>query len=145
MLSLQLLHPTLSRYSVSCWTESFDCCTHRPFCAAQVKSLCVASSCSTIGWWIPQSVLHAVTKCHLAAGDMFIASATFGGQLPGYAFTSRTQGVGYYKDASMAKKAHTAADETEAGNAAQAMPKSTALPVVLKPRLRTRAAAEELD
>ena len=79
------------------------------------------------------------------AGNMFIASATFAGQLPGYAFTSRKQGVGYYKDANMDKKPHTYADEAEASNTAQAMPKSIALPTVLKPRLRTRAAAEELD
>lgn len=76
---------------------------------------------------------------------MFIASATFGGQLPGYVFTSKNQGVGYYKDASLAGKPHTHADEAEARYTEQALPESTALPVVLKPRLRTRAAAEELD
>lgn len=79
------------------------------------------------------------------AGNMFIASATFGGQLPGYAFTSRNQGVGYYKDASMAEKPHAHADEAEASSTAQTMPESIARPFVLKPRLRTRAAAEELD
>ena len=93
-----------------------------------------------------QSVLHAVTRRHLMyAGDMFIASASFGGQLPGYVFTSRNQGVGYYTDASMAGKPLTHADEAEASNTTQAMSESIALPTVLKPSLRTRAAAEELD
>lgn len=117
-----------------------DCCTDKSSCAAQAGSIIVLHH----RLWIPQSVLHVVTRCHLmCTGDTFIASATFGGQLPGYVFTSRSQGVGYYKDASMAQKAHT--HEAEASNTAQAMPESNALPVVLKPRLRTRAAAEELD
>ena len=79
------------------------------------------------------------------AGDTFIASPTFGGHLPGYVFTSRDQGAGYYKDASMAEvpPAHSVRDASS--NALQEAPERAALPFVLKPRLCTRAAAEELD
>lgn len=87
-------------------------------------------------------MLSRVVSC---AGDLFIASTTFGGQLPDYVFTSRDQGVGYYKDVNMAAEPHTDADEAASSNIELKTPESTAVPFVLKPRLRTRAAAEELD
>ena len=90
------------------------------------------------------AVWHAMPRRHsVHAGDTFIASPAFGGQLPGYVFTSRDQGLGYYKDAKMAEKSYT--HIASASNTLQETPESTALPFVLKPRLRTRAAAEELD
>ena len=76
------------------------------------------------------------------AGRLFIASPAFGGQLPGYVYTSRDQGLGYYKDAS---RGTGPSDDAEASNCLHHTPDAMAHPFVLKPRLRTRAAAEELD
>lgn len=89
-------------------------------------------------------ILHAVMR-FLYAGHLFIASTTFGGQLLDYVFTSRDQGTGYYKDVGMAAELHANASGTAACNIELKTPESIAVPFVLKPRLRTRAAAEELD
>lgn len=123
-----------------------DSCDHTDCCMGNRHSqavLCgiIMQQCRL---YVLHSNLHAV-KGVTYAGDLFIASTSFGGQLPDYVFTSRDQGVGYYKDASMPAEPHTNVDKAAACNVELKTPESTAVPFVLKPRLRTRAAAEELD
>ena len=66
--------------------------------------------------------------------------------MPGYIFTSRDTGLGYYKDAGMVIDSSLAEPDKAAGSSGQnAQPSSSTMPFVLKPKLRSRAAAEELD
>ena len=80
------------------------------------------------------------------AGDCFISSPAFGQQLTGYVFAKRDQGLGYYKDVSTTAISAEDTDKTVSKSALQDEPTaSNTVSKLLKPRLRTRAAAEELD
>ena len=87
------------------------------------------------------------------AGDDFIASASFRQHIPGYVFTTRSQGLGYYKDAQQdsvvsdqtgVKLREQPSAESDAESRA-CLPSDLKVYHVLKPRLLSIAAAEELD
>lgn len=85
------------------------------------------------------------------AGHTFIASAAFGPQMPGYVFTTRDQGLGYYRDDNLgsASAKHIADRPKEdavlpAGSALHQQSDRNVLHL-LQPRLVSLAAAEELD
>jgi hypothetical protein len=82
------------------------------------------------------------------AGDLFIACAAFQQQIPGYVFTTRDEGLGYYKDAGMNfgldKQSQDHAKQQSA-SVASTMQGRQLVCDLLQPRLRSPAAAEELD
>ena len=85
--------------------------------------------------------------CCACAGESFIASPAFSRHVPGYVFTTRDQGLGYYRDSDPSESQHMAAPADEASDQSvqQQQLSSRPVPFVFRPRLRTRAAAEELD
>ena len=82
------------------------------------------------------------------AGDLFIACAAFQQQIPGYVFTTRDDGLGYYKDTGMVseldKQSQDHAKQRPASVASSGQGRQLVCDLLL-PRLRSRAAAEELD
>ncbi len=85
-------------------------------------------------------------QCH--AGDLFIACAAFQQQMPGYVFATRDEGLGYYKDTGMVsgldKQSQDHAQQPSASVASTVQVRQLVCDL-LQPRLRSRAAAEELD
>ena len=88
---------------------------------------------------------------HCCAGDIFIASSTFRQHTPGYVFTTRSRGSGYYKDAKQDRDVSEQNDvksrdqpSADAENKA-CLPHDLRVYHVLKPRLLSSIAAEKLD
>lgn len=88
----------------------------------------------------------AQDQCH--AGDLFIACDAFQQQIPGYVFTTRDEGLGYYKDTDMVsaldKQSQDHAKQRPASVASTGQGRQLVCDL-LQPRLRSCAAAEELD
>ena len=84
-------------------------------------------------------------RCH--AGDLFIACAAFQQQIPGYIFTTRDDGLGYYKDTGMVSGLDKQGQDLAKQQPASASTGQGRQLVcdLLQPRLRSPAAAEELD
>ena len=86
--------------------------------------------------------------CFSATGDHFIPSSDFRQHVQGYVFTTRDQGLGYYKDAGIYGQLGRLEQGIDVkSNAEKRLGPSSERKVyhVLKPKLLSCIAAEELD
>ncbi|DBA92788.1 hypothetical protein WJX77_000098 [Trebouxia sp. C0004] len=83
-----------------------------------------------------------------AAGDVFVACAAFQQHIPGYVFTTRDEGLGYYKDTGLVSGLDKQSQDHTKQQSASVASTGQGRQLVydfLQPRLRSCAAAEELD